>query len=75
MAKLILATNNQNKLREIREMLSDTGIDSVSLGGLRTPGAFYYMLENMFHRPHNRIIRKISYYSTENIEEAIQMGS
>ena len=56
-------------------LLSDTGIDSVSLGGLRTPGAFYYMLENMFHRPHNRIIRKISYYSTENIEEAIQMGS
>ena len=56
-------------------LLSDTGIDAVSLGGLRTPGAFYYMLENMFHRPHNRIIRKISYFSTENIEEAIQMGS
>ena len=29
-------------------LLSDTGIDAVSIGGLRTPGAFYYMLENMF---------------------------
>ena len=30
--KLILATNNQNKLREIREMLADTGIDVISQG-------------------------------------------
>lgn len=56
-------------------LLSDTGIDAVSAGGLRTPGAFYYMLENMFHRPNNRIIRKISYFSTENIEEIIKLGS
>ncbi len=56
-------------------LLSDTGIDAVSWGGLRTPGAFYYMLENMFHRPNNRIIRKISYFSTENIEEAIRHAS
>lgn len=56
-------------------LLADTGIDAVSLGGLRTPGAFYYMLENMFHRPHNRIIRKISYFSTDNIEEVIKLGS
>lgn len=56
-------------------LLADTGIDAVSLGGLRTPGAFYYMLENMFHRPKNRIIRKISYYSTENIDEIIKLGS
>ena len=66
---------NTNCVQFADWLLSDTGIDAVSLGGLRTPGAFYYMLENMFHRPHNRIIRKISYFSTENIEEAIQMGS
>ncbi len=30
MTKLILATNNQNKLREIREMLADTGITVIS---------------------------------------------
>ncbi len=56
-------------------LLADTGIDAVSAGGLRTPGAFYYMLENMFYRPNNRIIRKISYFSTENIEEKIKLGS
>ena len=56
-------------------LLSDTGIDAVSAGGLRTPGAFYYMLENMFHRPNNRIIRKISYFSTENIEETMKFTS
>lgn len=56
-------------------LLSDTGIDAVSMGGLRTPGAFYYMLENMFYRPNNRIIRKISYFSTDGIEEKIKLGS
>ena len=56
-------------------LLSDTGIDAVSAGGLLTPGTFYYMLENMFHRPHNRIIRKISYFSTENMDEIIKLGS
>ena len=56
-------------------LLADTGIDAVSLGGLRTPGAFYYMLENMFHRPNNRIIRRISYFSTKNIEEKIKLSS
>ena len=56
-------------------LLSDTGIDAVSLGGLRTPGAFFYMLENMFYRPNNRIIRKISYYSTEHIDEVMQHTS
>lgn len=54
-------------------LLSDTGIDAVSKGGLRTPGAFYYMLENMFRRPHNRIIRKISYFITDNIEEVAKL--
>lgn len=56
-------------------LLSDTGIDAVSFGGLRTPGAFYYMLENMFYRPNNRIIRKTSYFSTEGIEEKVKLGS
>lgn len=56
-------------------LLSDTGIDAVSMGGLRTPGVFYYMLENMFYRPNNRIIRKISYFSTDKIEEYIKLGS
>ena len=56
-------------------LLSDTGVDAVSLGGLRTPGAFYYMLENMFYRPNNRIIRKISYYSTEHIDEVMKLTS
>ena len=56
-------------------LLADTGIDAVSLGGLRTPGAFYYMLENMFRRPHNRIIRRISYYSTENIDDVMKLTS
>lgn len=55
-------------------LLADTGIDAVSAGGLRTPGAFYYMLENMFHRSNNRIIQKISYFSTENIEEIVPQG-
>lgn len=32
MTKLILATNNKNKLREIREMLADTAIQVVSQG-------------------------------------------
>ena len=32
MTKLILATNNKNKLREIREMLAGTGIHAFSLG-------------------------------------------
>ena len=50
-------------------LLSDTGIDAVSAGGLRTPGAFYYMLDNMFHRPNNRIIRKASLFSTDHIDE------
>ncbi len=53
-------------------LLADTGIDAVSLGGLRTPGAFYYLLENMFQRRNNRIIRKISYFSTDNIEEIME---
>ncbi len=56
-------------------LLSDTGIDAVSKGGLRTPGTFYYMLENMFHRSNNRIIRKISYFSTDNIEETMKYAS
>lgn len=30
--KLLLATNNQNKLREIREMLADTGVSVISQG-------------------------------------------
>ena len=30
MARLILATNNRNKLREIREMLADTDISVIS---------------------------------------------
>lgn len=66
---------NTNCVQFADWLLSDTGIDAVSLGGLRTPGTFFYMLENMFHRPHNRIIRKISYFSTENIEEVIKLGS
>ena len=32
MTKLILATNNKNKLREIHEMLAGTGIHALSLG-------------------------------------------
>lgn len=50
-------------------LLSDTGIDAVSWGGLRTPGAFYYMLENMFYRPNNRIIRKVSYFSSDGLAD------
>lgn len=50
-------------------LLSDTGIDAVSLGGLRTPGAFYYMLENMFARANNRIIRKVSYFSSKGLAD------
>lgn len=30
--KLLLATNNQNKLKEIREMLTDTGVSVISQG-------------------------------------------
>jgi hypothetical protein len=56
-------------------LLEGTGIDAVSAGGLRTPGAFYYMLENMFRRPNNRVIRKISYFSTDNFDEVIELGS
>lgn len=56
-------------------LLADTGIDAVSAGGLRTPGAYYYMLENMFHRKNNRIIRKSTYFTSENIENTAALAS
>lgn len=65
---------NVNCVKFADWLLGDTGIDAVSFGGLRTPGAFYYMLEGMFHRPHNRIIRKVSYFSSDGIEKVDQLG-
>lgn len=49
-------------------LLSDSGIDAISFSGIRTPGAYYSMLNNMFHRKNTRVIRKTSYIFSKDID-------
>lgn len=58
---------NTNCVRFADWLLSDSGIDAISFSGLRTPGAYYDMLENMFRRKNTRVIRKISYIISKDI--------
>lgn len=48
-------------------LLGESGIDAISFSGLRTPGAYYSMLDNMFYRKNTRIIRKTSYILSDEI--------
>ena len=50
-------------------LLSDSGIDAISFSSLRTPGAYYTMMNNMFMRKNNRVIRKTSYILADDITE------
>ncbi len=58
---------NTNCVRFADWLLSDSGIDAISFSGLRTPGAYYTMLENMFRRKNTRVIRKTSYLISKDI--------
>ena len=48
-------------------LLGDSGIDAVSFSGLRTPGAYYSMLDNMFRRKNTRVIRRTWYVLSKDI--------
>lgn len=58
---------NTNCVRFADWLLSETGIDAISFSGLRTPGAYYAMLQNMFTRKNTRVFRKISYILSDEI--------
>ena len=49
-------------------LLSESGIDAISFSSLRTPGAYYNMLDNMFRRSNTRVVRKIWYIKSEDIK-------
>ncbi len=69
---------NINCVRFADWLLSESGIDAISFSGLRTPGAYYHMLENMFRRKNTRVIRKTTYIISgdiQNIEELSKVSS
>lgn len=49
-------------------LLGDSGIDAISFSGIRTPGAYYSMMENMFRRKNTRVIRKTWYILSKDIQ-------
>lgn len=60
---------NTNCVHVADWLLSESGIDAVSFSSLRTPGAYYAMLQSMFNRKNNRIIRKTTYVLSKDIED------
>lgn len=58
---------NTNCVRFADWLLSESGIDAISFSGLRTPGAYYNMLENMFRRKSTRVVRKTAYILSKDI--------
>lgn len=56
-------------------LLKDTGIDAMSFSGIRTPGAYYSMLETMFRRKNTRIIRKTWYIKSSDIKYVEKLGA
>ena len=59
---------NTNCVHVADWLLSESGIDAISFSSLRTPGAYYAMLQNMFRRKNNRIVRKTTYILSKDIE-------
>lgn len=59
---------NTNCVHVADWILSESGIDAISFSSLRTPGAYYAMLQGMFRRKNNRIVRKTAYVLSEDIE-------
>ena len=59
---------NTNCVHVADWLLSDSGIDSISFSSLRTPGAYYNMLDKMFARKNTRIIRKTAYIVADDIQ-------
>lgn len=59
---------NTNCVHVADWMLSESGIDAISFSSLRTPGAYYAMLQNMFKRKNNRIVRKTTYVLSKDID-------
>lgn len=49
-------------------LLSESGIDAMSFSGIRTPGAYYAMMDNMFRRKNTRVIRRTWYVLSKDIE-------
>ena len=45
-------------------IIGRAGLDSMNRGSLRTPGAYYEMMENMFTRSNTRVIRRTAYLQT-----------
>ena len=58
---------NTNCVHVADWLLSDSGIDAISFSSLRTPGAYYTMMNNMFMRKNNRVIRKTTYILADDI--------
>lgn len=59
---------NINCVQFADRMLDDSGIDAISFSGIRTPGAYYSMLDNMFRRKNNRVIRRIWYIKSDDLK-------
>ena len=55
-------------------LLNDSGIDAISFSGLRTPGAYYDMLDNMLRRKNTRVIRRIYYILSDDIRHIEKLG-
>lgn len=47
------------------------GIDAISFNGIRTPGAYYSMMDDMFSRKNTRVIRRTTYLEVGKTEEEI----
>lgn len=60
---------NTNCVHVADWLLSESGIDAISFSSLRTPGAYYAMLQGMFKRKNNRVVRKTIYVLSKDIEE------
>ncbi len=47
------------------------GIDAISFNGIRTPGAYYSMMDDMFHRSNTRVIRRTAYLEAGKPDENV----
>ena len=59
---------NTNCVHAADWLLSESGIDAMAFSSLRTPGAYYSMLQNMFTRKNTRIVRKTTYIKADDIK-------
>ena len=50
-------------------IIGTTGFDTLSRNSLKTPGAYYRMMENMFKRKGTRVVRKTVYLQNEKGEK------